>query len=260
MIRLLLDVGNTSTTYALIEVRDNPNVLSPFLERGHVDTHPLSSLGTRIKGQLKAKPFEGWVASVVRGAPDTLERAFKPIPIHRVLVSEVQGFKNETLRPEQVGIDRLVNVRSALAVLSPPFIILDTGTATTLCAVDKHGNYKGGAILPGLGMMRDALHVGTSLLPSIELAPVEHAIGQNTEQALLSGIVLASADALRGLYQRFRLELGIAPGAPIRFIATGGKVGLLSPYLPELTDIDPDLTLKGIALCAEDKANGKKTG
>jgi len=249
---LLLDVGNTSTTFAITKaVIGKPGApIAEFLQRGHVRSHPLSSLGQRIQKQLTSPITQVVVGSVVRGASDALKKAFAPIPVHRILSQEIRGFENTTLAPEQVGVDRLINVKAALKETKPPFLILDTGTATTLCAVDEKSHYRGGAILPGLSMVRDALHEKTSLLPSIELRAPEHAIGRNTEEALLSGIVLATAKAVQGLVLQFRSELNLSASAPLPLFGTGGKIDLIAPFIPEITHVDRDLTLKGAFLIA----------
>jgi type III pantothenate kinase len=238
--KLLLDVGNTSTTWGLSHQHT-------LMQKGHLDTHPLTSLGSRLltqtSEQLMVPVDEVWVASVVRGATPVLERTFGTKKLKRILPTTVPGVNNITLEPEKVGVDRLVNVKAALKEHAPPFVILDTGTAITLCAVNEQSQYCGGAILPGLRLSRDVLSEKTSLLPSIEIRAPERAIGRNTEEALVSGIVLAASHAIRGLFRDFSKELS---QKKINFIGTGGNITLLAPLIPELTVIDPDLTLKGI--------------
>lgn len=238
--KLLLDVGNTSTTWGF----SHQNRLT---QTGHVETHPLTSLGKRIQAQVDIQIKEVWVASVVRGATPVLEKTFGKDKLHRILPNAVPGVENKTLEPDKVGVDRLVNVKAALKEFKPPFIILDSGTAITLCAVNREGAYLGGAILPGLILSRDVLSEKTSLLPSIEVRTPKYAIGRNTEEALSSGIVLAAAHAIRGLFKSFKEEL---KEEKVTFIGTGGNISMLAPLIPELNVIDPQLTLKGIELVA----------
>ena len=58
--------------------------------------------------------------------------------------------------PREVGADRIVNAVAAYEKFGGPVIIIDFGTATTFCAVDKKGTYLGGAICPGIGISTDA--------------------------------------------------------------------------------------------------------
>ncbi len=251
--KLLLDVGNTSTTWGVSELVHGKPMLT---HQGYVDTHPLTSLGGRLQSPLKELSVknalkEVWVASVVRGATPVLEKSFGTAKINRILPGNIQGIPNLTLEPEKVGIDRLVNAKAALREHKPPFIIVDSGTAITLCAINKKGEYLGGAILPGLELARNALSEKTSLLPSVEIrAPAgapEESIGKNTEEALHTGIVLGAAHAIRGLYRDFAKQLtGSESPKPVTFIGTGGRIPLLARFIPELDHIDQNLTLKGI--------------
>jgi len=244
--KLLLDVGNTATTWGLAETNS-------ITEKGFVNTHPLTSLGARIQEQVKvvlnSVLDSVWVASVVRGATPVLEKTFGVEKLHRILPNTIRGVKNKTLEPEQVGVDRLVNVKAALKSYNPPFVIVDSGTAITLCAINSRGEYLGGAILPGMKLSRDALSEKTSLLPSVEIRAPEHSIGRTTEEALLSGIVLAASHSIRGLYRDFSIQMQANLGdgtSHITFIGTGGNISLLAPMIPELDVIDTDLTLKGV--------------
>jgi type III pantothenate kinase len=246
--KLLLDVGNTSTTWGIRD--DAPGALKIAI-KGFVDTHPLTSLGKRIQESVKEKTNsqtldEIWVGSVVRGATPILEKTFGIEKLHRILPTTIRGIPNKTLEPEKVGADRLINVKAALRLFKPPMVIVDSGTAITLCAVNRQGEYLGGAILPGLKLSRDVLSEKTSLLPSVEIRAPAQAIGRNTEEALHTGIVLAASHAIRGLYGDFVKQMKETP-EQVTFIGTGGNMELLQPFIPELNAVDIDLTLKGIA-------------
>ncbi|MEA1939240.1 MAG: type III pantothenate kinase, partial [Candidatus Caldatribacteriota bacterium] len=58
---------------------------------------------------------------------------------------------------KEVGADRIVNAIAAYELYGGPVIIVDFGTATTFCAIDKEGNYLGGAIAPGIEISAEAL-------------------------------------------------------------------------------------------------------
>jgi type III pantothenate kinase len=248
--RLLIDVGNSSTSFALESIQASMSKERVFAFRSFVPTHPHSSLGSRIRSLLPELAVDSvWVASVVRGASENISRAFKEAFFHRISTSDLHAIPNQTIKPEQVGMDRLVNVRGALDRVSPPFIVVDSGTAITVCVVDHAGAYRGGAILPGLMLSSEALHQHTSLLPSVEIGSPTHAIGRTTEEALLSGIVLGAVSAIEGLILRMKKELKLED-APV--IGTGGSIHWLAPYTTLFSILDSDLTLKGIAAVADD--------
>lgn len=123
-----------------------------------------------------------------------------------------------------------------------PAFIFDMGTATSVVAVDRSGNYLGGAIMPGVGLSMDALTKGTSLLPSIDFDVPKKIIGTNTVDAMKSGIVYGSAGAVDGIIDRFQEELG----KPETIIATGSMGRLVAPHCRHAIVIDNRLVMKGL--------------
>lgn len=152
-----------------------------------------------------------------------------------------------------LGADRVVNVVAAAALFpGKPLMVIDAGTATTLDVVIPAAEggrpcYVGGSIAPGLGTLVSALHHAAAQLPSIPLSLPEHAVGSTTTEAMQSGCVLGYRGLLRELIAAAEGECG----ARMTLVATGGDASLLAQLLPELTCIDPLLTLRGIALCAD---------
>jgi len=150
--------------------------------------------------------------------------------------------------PETLGVDRVLSAAAAVERHGAPVIVAGCGTATTLDLVDAAGVFRGGAILCGLALQRDALAHGTAQLPAVELTAPDHAVGGSTVECLQSGLVYGHAAAIAGLAARQRAELGLA-AAPL--IGTGGLSGLLAAAAPELFDaVWPELVLEGLALAA----------
>jgi len=171
-----------------------------------------------------------------------LQRAFGMKPEFVTAQSRL-GIKVRIKKPAQVGADRLANAVAAMEFYGAPSIVVDLGTGTTFDVVDKNGAYCGGAILPGLGISLRALHDFTAKIPLVQFEPVHYAIGRTTEEAVRSGVYHGAIGTVRELLSEIRGELGaLAPA-----VATGGwcrvfKGTRLFPH------IEPDLTLKGLAL------------
>jgi type III pantothenate kinase len=164
-------------------------------------------------------------------------------------------------RPEQVGADRLVNALAAQRIYGAPAVVVDFGTATTLDCVAADGAYVGGAIAPGLELGLEALAARTAKLPRIELRAPDRAIGRDTVSAMQSGTVLGYQALAAGLLAKVRRELadshGIEPEA-VRAILTGGLS--LAPWVRALEGIDaidPDITLKGLAILHAEVTGGE---
>jgi type III pantothenate kinase len=148
-------------------------------------------------------------------------------------------------RPETIGPDRLANAIAARHRFGAPVVILDFGTALTFDVVNAAGDYVGGIIAPGLSAMTDYLHERTALLPPIHVREVRRAIGRSTEEAMLIGAVHGYRGLVRELLSELKRELK-ARRLPV--VATGGYAALIAKALPEITAVDPGLTLEGLRL------------
>ena len=172
--------------------------------------------------------------------------------------------------PERVGMDRLLTALGAdyLCERQRAAIVIDAGTALKVHAVTADGVFVGGAILPGLRLAAETLAGRTDLLPLIQIstagrAPI--ALGQNTEQAIQSGIYWGAIGAIKELISRIQSELvahrtdpnrnssnlpNTSPSGscePARIYVTGGDARGLMPLLDAPADFIPHLCLRAIA-------------
>ncbi len=146
--------------------------------------------------------------------------------------------------PKKLGSDMVVDAIAAIHEYGGPLIILDVGTATTISAVDKKGNYLGSVIAPGLNISHEALTAYTAQLPHISLEAPPHAIGKNTVEAMQSGLVMGHASMLDGMIDRVQAELK----DPAKIVATGGLAKVLIPLCRHQIIYDNDLLIKGLLL------------
>jgi type III pantothenate kinase len=165
-------------------------------------------------------------------------------------------------RPGEVGADRLVNALAAARLYGTPAVVVDFGTATTLDCVAADGAYIGGAIAPGLELGLEALAARTAKLPRVELRTPDRAIARDTVSAIQSGTVFGYLGLAQGLLTRVRRELadlaGIEPGA-VRTILTGGlSAAPWATAIEGVHAIDPDLTLKGLAILHAEVSGGER--
>ncbi len=160
------------------------------------------------------------------------------------------GFAIKIDDPAELGADIVANAAEVVGKikeekLDGAAIILDIGAVTTLFAV-KNREVIGGAILPGAFMSLDALHRETAQLPNIEMSGTHRAIGKNTKDSLISGVILGQAAMIDGLIDRFEVELGCERGKATVF-ATGEGADPILSNLGHSFRYDPALTLKGLA-------------
>jgi type III pantothenate kinase len=146
--------------------------------------------------------------------------------------------------PHEVGADRIVNGVAAIAGFGAPVLVVDFGTATTIDVIDAEGGYLGGAIAPGLETSAEALFSKAARLSTVDLMDPGAVIGHNTRSSVQAGLVLGQAAMVDGLVRRTWAELG----CETRVVATGGLAERMSALCETITDVDADLTLKGLLL------------
>lgn len=147
--------------------------------------------------------------------------------------------------PREVGADRIVNAVAAVKKYGVPIIIVDFGTATTYCAVDRKGDYIGGVITPGVQISLDALFERAAKLPRVEIIKPDTLIGRNTVSAMQAGAVYGQVGQVDYIVNRMRKELS-EPNC--RVIATGGLAKLIAPETETIQDVDSMLTLDGLKI------------
>lgn len=154
------------------------------------------------------------------------------------------GLKIRYRNPLEVGADRIANAIAGIELFpNENLVIIDLGTATTLCAISKDRTYQGGVILPGLRMSMQALESGTSKLGSVEIIRKEICLGRTTTSSIQSGLYFGHFGALQEILQRIRLEeFG---GERPKVIATGGFATLFGGT-GLFDQVVPDLVLQGL--------------
>src|SRR5881628_226852 len=150
--------------------------------------------------------------------------------------------------PLTVGADRILNTLAASKLFHRDTIVVDFGTATTFDCITADGRFIGGVIMPGIRTASDALIRGTAKLPATELTPPTRTIGRRTDEAIRSGVLLGTADAVDGIVRRIKAEW--PNGQSPLVIATGGLANLVAPLVREIESVHPDLTLTGLRFAA----------
>jgi type III pantothenate kinase len=163
--------------------------------------------------------------------------------------------------PSDVGADRLVNALAVARLYGTPAVVVDLGTATTFDCVASDGAFVGGAIAPGIEVGLEGLASRTAKLPRVELRSPDRAIGRDTVSAIQSGAVLGYQALVGGLLARIRRELADAGDVSIgdvHVVLTGGlSQGAWAGALEGVEAIDPELTLKGLAILHAEVAGGQ---
>lgn len=154
------------------------------------------------------------------------------------------GLNIKCKNPSEVGTDRIANAIAAVnAFPQKNIIVIDMGTATTLCAITHKQDYLGGAILPGLRLGMESLKTNTAKLMAVDIERPAAYLGRNTRESIQSGLYYGHLGALKEIIAGTKQE--IFSDEPVLIIGTGGFSQLYKDK--SLFDVIlPDLVLQGL--------------
>ena len=240
---LTADIGNTSITLGLF---DDDALIEEYRLAADKDLS-LEEYEVLLKSLFRNYNVYGCIISSVveeltKKFKTSVDNVFKIDSM--ILSTDINtGIKIALDNPKEAGADRIANAVGAYVLYKHPVIVVDLGTATTFDVVDSNGDFIGGIITLGVTSQLKALNKFTSKLPRIEVSLSNNAIGHNTNDAILSGVLRGTASMIDGLIEQCEKELG----SKVIVVATGGYSGLISNYLKRPFDfINPTLTLEGL--------------
>ncbi len=163
-----------------------------------------------------------------------------------LLLGLIQHFKNLNIQhaglqcgyehPEQLGIDRWLQVLAVARNPEQNYCVISCGTALTIDLADGL-QHLGGYILPNLYLQRDSLIQNTKGIKIPDAAFDELGPGRNTIDAVHHGILLGLVSTIEKVLQQ----------SPRQLILTGGDAPVFARYLAEYAPcIENDLLLKGL--------------
>lgn len=240
---LTADIGNTSITLGLF---DDDALIEEYRLAADKDLS-LEEYEVLLKSLFRNYNVDGCIISSVveeltKKFKTSVDNVFKIDSM--ILSTDINTCIKIALdNPKEAGADRIANAVGAYVLYKYPVIVVDLGTATTFDVVDSNGDFIGGIITLGVTSQLKALNKFTSKLPRIEVSLSNNAIGHNTNDAILSGVLRGTASMIDGLIEQCEKELG----SKVIVVATGGYSGLISNYLKRPFDfINPTLTLEGL--------------
>jgi type III pantothenate kinase len=241
---LTIDVGNTRLKWALFE-RFEPGL--PPLQSGAVVHEEIDDLAANVWSALPAPTtMLGCIVAgeaVKRRVEEQLDKAWH-LPADWIVASGIQcGLTNGYDYPNRLGSDRWAAMIGArFKYGQKPIVVVMVGTAVTVEALTPEGLFLGGMILPGFGLMLEALENGTA---GLRVYPGEVLdFPTNTSDALMSG----GANAIAGAVERMVGKLAhYCQETPVVTV-TGGAAPKLTPSLLVEHYLDEQLILDGL-LC-----------
>ena len=249
---LSIDIGNTNVVIGGFEndrIEFTARVATDVRrteEQDAVEIHQILHLYG-----YSAKEMEGSIiSSVVPPLTTVMKTALRKITGKKPLVvgpGLKTGLNIKLDNPASLGADRVADTVAAVSEYPLPLMVVDMGTATTICVVDEKKNYIGGAIIPGMLIAADTLTARTAQLPKISLEPPAKLIGKNTVDCMKSGVFYGNVALIDGMLDRIEEEMG----QKLHVIATGGLAKALIPYCRHEITLDDALLLKGLKIIYE---------
>jgi type III pantothenate kinase len=144
--------------------------------------------------------------------------------------------------PQTLGADRLASVVGAAYLFSgQDCLVIDSGTCITYDLIDQDGQYHGGSISPGIDMKFKALHTFTGRLPLIERKGESPLTGQNTQEALQSGVMVGTVAEVQGIIHLYRQRY-----PSLTVVLCGGDAAFFETKLKAPIFAIPELVLIGL--------------
>jgi type III pantothenate kinase len=247
---LAIDVGNTRLKWALY---DRPHTQANVLAQG---AEFLENIETLAEGSWANLPVPTRMLGCVVAGDAVKRRVQEQMdlwdvePQWVVSSNEESGITNGYDHPTRLGSDRwvaMVGARHRMLTrgLQKPLVVVMVGTAVTVEAIDQHGKFLGGLILPGHGIMLRALESGTAGLhvPTGEVRPFP----TNTSDALTSGGTYAIAGACERMVQHLRDHTGLEP----QCVMTGGAGWKMAPSMAIEFELVDSLIFDGLLKVAQ---------
>ena len=223
---LALDIGNSQIFCGVFE-REQLKVQVRYASKAQISS---DEFGVFLRGALRENGVDPesiktiGISSVVPELNYALracsQKYFNVEPM--ILQPGVKtGLKVDYKDPKEVGSDRIADAIGAVKMFpNRDLILVDFGTATTVCAISKDKVFLGGNIMPGISLSMEALEAKTSKLPSVEISSVREVIGKTTVDSIRNGLYWSNVGMIKEITSRISEE--VFSGNPPLKLATGG--------------------------------------
>lgn len=246
--KLLIEIGNSSLKCA--QLQGEELITSPPIYYAADDLiAQLNKHWRNIK-----KPSVILLASVAaENITETIEqwclKRWKLPLTHLQSCAEQANVTNAYASPARLGIDRWLGIIASYHAYHDNTIIISSGTALTIDAVDKHGKHLGGLIIPGLRLMRHALVTATHGIRPTDQPPAEVSIlACDTEGGVMGGTLYATVATIDRIVNDLIQVFDSQP----QLVITGGDAASLLPLLAHRYNHHQDLVFEGMAILARE--------
>ncbi|QNK76420.1 type III pantothenate kinase [Winogradskyella undariae] len=231
---LIVDVGNTYVKFAIFN----------FSDLIYKTSFELNAFAKQYKLLKKEYPKleKAIISSVGYLSKDQVAIITKDLNVIELSSDLSFPFKNGYQTPKTLGVDRMALVCASVNQFpNKNILIIDAGTCITYDFITKDNHYLGGAISPGLRLRYKALNNLTANLPLLDNKMPNKMIGDTTESAIHSGVVLGTIKEIDGVIEDY-----IDQYPDLTVILTGGDTNFLSNQLKNSIFANSNFLLEGL--------------
>lgn len=241
---LCLDVGNTHILGGIFE-EEQLVVRFRYATKlmGTADQFGIFLTSFLHANQINPKKITAVaVCSVVPSCDYTIKHTialYLRVPCFVLQAGVKTGLNIKYKNPNEVGADRISTAIGAVSAFpNQNMVVVDMGTATTLCAISKKRDYLGGTILPGMKLCMEALSSRTAKLVDVDIAVPDAYMGRTTKESIQAGLYYGQLGALKEILAGLKRDIFLDESVLV--IGTGGfsqlfkDSGLFDILLPDL--------------------------
>ncbi len=231
MVNLLLDIGNSYVKASLC--RD--------VTLGEVIKYEGDDILCFILSFIEKEDISSIVISSVKKIDSELVQKLKEMDLSVYIIGDNIDVPivNKYNTPNTLGSDRLMAAVAAKYLFpNKDVIVFDFGTALTIDFINSKGEYLGGNISLGLNTRYRALNSFTNKLPLVNSMEIKKAVGDTTESAIESGVILGLIFEVEGYMKRYPDHI---------YVITGGDANFFGEKLKSSIFVVYNLVLMGMA-------------
>ncbi len=236
---LYIDIGNTSIKAAYKE----------GVQWKYPDAGRTATANDLVKwANSHQKKFDlTVVCSVVRETTEALKEGLDSQLLRVFTADDIPEELLNYQTPETLGIDRFFACYGALSHTPGAVVVIDAGTACTVDYMSADAVFMGGVIMPGIGMMEDALRTKTPKLPVVDRSLPETWPGRSSRSSLQWGVTGTFKNSIETFLGRYEEEFG-----DFTLHITGGDADWLSRIIERESRVRGILVFEGMYHFLED--------
>ena len=161
----------------------------------------------------------------------------------------IKSFAGVTVAYETLGVDRWLAMLAAHDLDLPETkVVVDCGTAITIDVLNASGEHQGGYIVPGIGLMKQALASNTAELKYSDNVNLNTSPGKTTSHCIEHGVLLMGVALVERVVSEYPDSIVVLTGGDASRIEQ-----FMSVYKEGRVVLEPNLVMDGLVIAAREE-------